>query len=128
MAHILKLTSNEEAHVASVRSGNDANYCIGDIVQYDLLTDTFSKVPDPVTPVVNLNGTSRQDLAKQYFAAHNAVLAAISAHNGASPHGRDYQTVDSSVYRTAIAEFRSRANRLEIIRKELESILTAIVE
>jgi hypothetical protein len=41
-------------------------------------------------PIVNLNGTSRDDLVKMRIEARRAIHEALRALQELSPHGRDY--------------------------------------
>lgn len=43
-----------------------------------------------ITPHVNLNGTSAEDLVTQRLAVHKAALALIDALKQMAPNGRDY--------------------------------------
>lgn len=51
-----------------------------------------------VRPVVNMNGTSREELMRQAFDVSNAAEALIQALGRAAPHGRDYQTTSYERY------------------------------
>ena len=52
-----------------------------------------------VKPVVNLNGTSREELIKQAFDVSSAAESLIQALGRAAPHGRDYQTTTNLRFR-----------------------------
>jgi hypothetical protein len=48
---------------------------------------TFSK---PTAPVINLNGTSAQNLIEEYKTAHTAVVDALEALRNVTINGRDF--------------------------------------
>lgn len=43
-----------------------------------------------IHPIINLNGTTKQDLLDSLLAARNALLVALDAVQGTVPHRRDY--------------------------------------
>ena len=47
-------------------------------------------MPDIITPILHMNGTSREELLDQLWNAERAVQRAIDAVVQASPNGRDY--------------------------------------
>jgi hypothetical protein len=59
---------------------------------------TYTKAMDYVRPIVNLNGTSREELVKQAFDVSSAAETLIQKLGLAAPHGRDYQTVGNKAY------------------------------
>ena len=85
------------------------------------MTDTA----DIQLPLVNLNGTSREELQRLYHDAYAAIENAMSKVNAAAPHGRDYQTVPGA-YQVARAEHIARLNRLSDIRDEYRVILESL--
>ena len=52
-------------------------------------------------PVVNLNGTSRESLLEQRWAAMDAISTALIALSECSPNGRDYQTAAKGEFEVA---------------------------
>ncbi len=79
-----------------------------------------------IVPIVNTNGTSRQDLLSQYQRALAALDAAIKAHAEATPHGRDYPVEGS--YTLARSQHTTRAINLTRARGELDAIILKLVE
>ena len=54
------------------------------------------------TPIVNLNGTSKNELVEQQKEVYQAAKILLMALERATPHGRDYQTLSTEEpYRTA---------------------------
>ena len=83
-----------------------------------------------IAPVVNLNGTSRDQLREQYVGVMHALNAANEQILAAMPNGRDYQTVDSdgTACRDARQAFYDRLDMLSSMRAEFETVALAIVE
>ncbi len=80
-------------------------------------------------PLININGTSADELLAQIINAMTAVRKAMQVVTDAAPHGRDYQTAsDGSAFRLATNEHRSRLLRLTEISNELDSIGQQICE
>lgn len=63
--------------------------------------------PTLLAPIVNLNGSSRADLAEQYGAVVYAATNLREAMSACVPHGRDYpmSPVDAGLAREAHFEF-----------------------
>lgn len=81
-----------------------------------------------VYPVVNLNGTSRDELVAQNEAARVAVRAALEAVNAAAPHGRDYQTAAPGRYQLARAQHKARVTALQELQFELTMLAENLLE
>ena len=81
-----------------------------------------------ITPTIHLNGTSRESLTEGYRSAYDAIEAAIDAIAKTSPHGRDYYVQSDNAIVIAANEHRNRLRHLENIRKELETIILAIMD
>jgi len=64
-------------------------------------------------PQVNLNGTAKADLSKQYEAAYDALQTAHCTFLLAAPHARDYQTLPPECYARARDEYTQRLEALE---------------
>ena len=80
-------------------------------------------------PIVNLNGTSKEELLRLHIDAMHALESAATAMMKVTPHGRDFQTAGSvEVYRQAKADHLRRVNLLWSIHKELEEIALNISE
>jgi len=52
-------------------------------------------------PKVNINGTSKDELVRQFLECHEALEAAYKAMQDCYPHGRDFQTQSPEIYRLA---------------------------
>ena len=78
-------------------------------------------------PVLNLNGSSAEDLIEQLSDACSAVGAAQDALAKASPHGRDYQ-LNPDDYKLAREQHEARQMALRAIADELETIATHVYE
>lgn len=79
-------------------------------------------------PQVNLNGTSRDELATQYRNVYSAVDVALDLLCRFAPHGRDYQTLPAGSYDTARREHDARVEKLASIKAEIEAIAIHIQE
>lgn len=75
-------------------------------------------------PVININGTSADELLANVLNARTAVLDAFRAVQTTTPHGRDFQTAKDgdALYRQARAEHNHQLKRLDDIAKELEDL------
>lgn len=78
------------------------------------------------TPVVHLNGTSKQGLLDQLREATRAINTAREKLHLAAPHGRDYYVRDDDAYRRAAVQHRSRDERLGSVYDELMEIVRAV--
>jgi len=76
----------------------------------------------PVSPIVNMNGTSQEVLLEQVMAAKEAVAIAMKALAEATPHGRDYQTAPAGAYAVARGQHNARMNKLSDVYEDLETI------
>jgi len=79
-------------------------------------------------PTIHSNGTGWKDLYEQMETATHAVGAAINAVMTASPNGRDYYVQSPGATEAAIAEHRSRLERLLGVKAELEAIWIKVVD
>ena len=80
------------------------------------------------TPTIHLNGTSRDELIRQYCDAAEAVRAAIQAVRNAQPNGRDYYPQGEGAIDDALRQHRRRMQDLEAIQRELTEIAEAIAD
>jgi hypothetical protein len=78
-------------------------------------------------PLVNLNGSSPQDLLDQLTEACLAVSAAREAVANAAPHGRDYQ-LNQGDYQLAREQHEARLVALKAINDELEAIAENVAD
>ena len=83
---------------------------------------------DIVAPVVNLNGTSKNELLAQVFVACDAVQNARMALGQMTPNGRDYQTAPAGSFDKATARHIARVKALETMLHDLEAISLKIDE
>jgi hypothetical protein len=79
-------------------------------------------------PTVHLNGASKKDLIEQYENAMDAVQKACDTVRQSYPNGRDYYPQGSDAINRAMDEHASRLNRLAGVRRELEDVLSHILE
>lgn len=77
-------------------------------------------------PTVHMNGTSAEELTRQYLDAVAALDAAIVGMTRAYPNGRDYYTQGPKAFSEAAAEFMDRAKRVDAVRREFIDIADAI--
>lgn len=82
-----------------------------------------------VSPIVNINGTSREELLNQWRRAHEALLNAETALRECTPHGRDFQTDRTGqLYNEAREQHMIRLAHLIAIRKEVEAVAINIYD
>lgn len=79
-----------------------------------------------IAPRVHRNGTSRDELTSQLEAVISALQTALQAAERAAPNGRDYYPLGPEVLTVALAEHRSRVERLQAVREEYAGIWEAI--
>lgn len=79
-------------------------------------------------PIVNMNGSTKQELMEQVWAQYIAVRAAYEAVCQSPPHGRDYQISPIGDYEKARAEYQERALAILKISQELEALYIGIRE
>ncbi len=80
-----------------------------------------------ILPIVNINGTERDDLLKDYMAARKALQLAVEALGAASPHGRDYQTMPQGSFYAAQPEPADRIVKVRSVLAEIETIAEHLV-
>jgi len=80
-----------------------------------------------VTPTVNLNGSSADDLIQPRIAAYDALQDAIKALQQVTPHGRDYPG-DIDRCTTDRNAHYDRLNTLQIMAAEIVAEAVAIRE
>ena len=78
--------------------------------------------PSVIAPVVNLNGTSVNELLEQIQTAAFAVQTAYQALQLAAPHGRDYQTAPAGTYGNAREQYSVWMGQLNDIHNGLHEI------
>jgi hypothetical protein len=79
-----------------------------------------------IFPTIHLNGTSADDLFKQYADAAGAIRAAIQALP--VPHGRDYYVQGNDAYPRARSEHEARVAMLRTLEADIRSILDSIAD
>lgn len=79
-----------------------------------------------IVPIVNLNGTSKEELVKQQMAVWKAAETLYLALAEAAPHGRDYQISPKDDYHNAREEFLQAAFAVQKIKKDAEERAFAI--
>lgn len=77
-------------------------------------------------PVVNLNGTSREELKQQCYDAVNALTIVGQQLNLMTPHGRDYQTIGFERYELARSQHLDRVRSIEAIKDEILAIYASL--
>lgn len=88
---------------------------------------TQKPVEELAKPMINLNGSSAQDLLDQLTDAVLAVSAAYDAVANTAPHGRDYQ-LNQDDYQIARVQHEARLVALQAINEELEAIAENVSE
>lgn len=84
--------------------------------------------PTPqVYPTIHLNGTSRSALYKANEKARRSLDDAIRDLVETGPNARDYYPQGAAAFDAAVAQHRSRLERLRAVRNELEAEAEAIL-
>lgn len=78
------------------------------------------------TPIVHINGTSREGLLEGYCEMIYALNDALSAMHRNSPNGRDYYPNGDDSLLRAQNEHRARINAITAVWKELTQIAETI--
>jgi hypothetical protein len=81
-----------------------------------------------VTPVINLNGTAAEELLEQYQLAQLALGVALRKLEQASPHGRDYQTLEPGMFLRAQRQHCERMEALKRVKDQLEVLSKSTAE
>lgn len=79
-----------------------------------------------VAPRVHLNGTSADELKRQYREAMRSVDRSVEAVVASAPHGRDYYPISDVAFKKAQSQHQSRLRRLADIKQELADIFRQI--
>lgn len=79
----------------------------------------MSTAAHPITPTVNINGTSAEDLVGHRMAARVLLEAVIHELRQVTPHGRDYPG-DSDRYASDRAVHSARLQSLQTLHKTLQ--------
>lgn len=77
---------------------------------------------NPTAPVINLNGTSANDLIEGYKAAYTAIQKAYEAVQQVTVHGRDFQTAPIGTYEKARAEQIVRLEKLQEVADDMTEL------
>lgn len=77
-------------------------------------------------PTVHMNGTSREELEKQFSDAYEAVEAALVAVRRAAPNGRDYYVQSPNAIIAAGDEHAARVNALMAMLGEYEALAASV--
>lgn len=77
---------------------------------------------------ININGTSGQELDRQWDAVRKAAWELKTALHDAVPHPRDFQTEDHSVYAAARATHRENLKKVIEVLDYAHSIQADIQE
>lgn len=81
-----------------------------------------------MTPMIHLNGSSRERLLEQQTDAAAALREALEALVEASPNGRDYYPQGSGAVQAAMREHEDRLRRIQSVLCEIEALAEAISE
>lgn len=81
-----------------------------------------------ITPTLNLNGSSADDLIKPRHDAYDLLIAAIKTLGQVTPHGRDYLGDDVDRYAADYEAHYTRQQALYIIATEIVAEAVAIKE
>ena len=79
-------------------------------------------------PTVHLNGTSGQDLLREYQTAYRAVKFAIDSLCETTCNGRDYYPQGNEAYTQAYAERQTALCKLRDVQSYLEEVLMGVMD
>jgi hypothetical protein len=84
--------------------------------------------PTPIVPTIHLNGTSGQDLKAEYYAAFEAIEAAVEALAAATLHARDYYVQSADAYYQAREQRAEAFDKLRQVSDYVEGMLVGIID
>ena len=79
-------------------------------------------------PTIHLNGTSKDTLTAEYYAAYKAIKESINTLLDATLNGRDYYPQGSDAYYQARAERQDALSKLHQVKSYIEDMITGIAE
>jgi hypothetical protein len=84
--------------------------------------------PTPIVPTIHLNGTSGQDLKAEYYAAFEAIEAAVEALAAATSNARDFYPQGADVYYKHRDERAEAFDKLRQVQDYVEGMLVGIID
>lgn len=79
-----------------------------------------------ITPMIHLNGTSRETLIDQHKLAIDKIEEALQALEGCAPNARDYYLYSFPALKAAESDHVNRVEKLKNVKSELITMLDAI--
>lgn len=79
-------------------------------------------------PLVHLNGSGKDRLIDNLCGVSHALNGAYEAMRAVCPNGRDYYPLGAAAMGRAEKEHRSRLERLDAIKAEIDAIAEAIAD
>ena len=83
-------------------------------------------LPTPIVPTIHLNGTSGASLKAEYYAAYEAIDAAVEALAAATCNARDFYPQGADAYYKAREERAEAFDKLRQVQHYAGKILMAI--
>lgn len=80
-----------------------------------------------IHPSIHLNGTSKEELARQIEQALTDLNRALGSLEQAAPNARDYYPQGDGAFKQARAEHTGRVGKLCEVREDLETLYEALV-
>jgi hypothetical protein len=84
--------------------------------------------PTPIVPTIHLNGTSGQDLKAEYYAAYEAIEAAVEALAAATSNARDFYPQGADAYYKHRDERAEAFDKLRQVSDYVEGMLVGIID
>lgn len=81
-----------------------------------------------IVPIVNINGSKREDLVEQNFQVYQALDVVLQTMRRAAPNGRDFQLQSADELRAAREEFDAHAEKVRQVRDHFHGLAIAINE
>jgi len=82
----------------------------------------------PIVPTIHLNGTSGQDLKAEYYAAYEAIEAAVEALVAATSNARDFYPQGADAYYKHRDERAEAFDKLRQVQDYVEGMLVGIID
>ena len=79
-------------------------------------------------PTIHLNGTGKETLTTEYYAAYKAIKESINTLLDAPLNGRDYYPQGSDAFYKAREERQDALSKLHQVKTYIEEMITGITE
>jgi hypothetical protein len=84
--------------------------------------------PTPIVPTIHLNGTNGEELKAEYYAAFEAIEAAVEALAAATSNARDFYPQGADAYYRHRDERAEAFDKLRQVQDYVEGMLVGIID